>query len=430
MNDPSSVYYAVTGTAILIFVLLSAFFSSAEIAFAKCNKLRFQVMADEGSKTAKLVLKISDSYTDTLSTILVGNNLVNIAGSSLATVVATALLGKAKGETVSTIAMTAVILVFGETIPKIIASAIPDSVAKIYCRPIAAFMFVFRPVVFVVNKFVTLISPLWTPKEKTPEVTSEELVEILDDIEEEGVFSEDESELIKSAIEFTDTMAMDIFTPRVDVFAIDIEDDFDLTDEMYKHSRIPVYRDSIDNIIGILPTKQLMKKIVAGENFNIEELLYEPIFVHKTRTVSSIVEEFREKHRQMAVVVDEYGGTMGILTFEDIAEEIVGDIFDERDRMEPDIEELEENIYEVDGGTNIYDMFDFVDFDEPADFESEYTTVGGWATEMLDKFPDPGDEFTYENLKLTVTEATSVRVLSLKLEVLEKEADEDDEDNE
>lgn len=424
MNDISSVYYTVSGIAILFFVILSAFFSSAEIAFAKCNKLRFQVAADEGSKTAKLVLKVADNYTDSLSTILVGNNLVNIAGSSLATVVATALLGKAKGETLATVVMTAVILVFGETIPKIIASAVPDATAKLYCRPIAFFMVIFKPVVFTVNKFVSLIEPLWTPKDKTPEVTSEELCEILEDIEEEGVFSEDESELIKSAIEFTDTMAMDIFTPRVDVFAIDIEDKFDLTDEMYKHSRIPVYRGSIDNIIGILPTKQLMKQIVAGEEINIAELLYEPIFVHKTRTVSSIVEEFRKKHRQMAVVVDEYGGTMGILTFEDIAEEIVGEIFDERDRMEPDIEQLTENTYAVDGGTNIYDMFDYIDFDEPADFETEYTTVGGWATEMLDKFPDEGDEFIYENLKLTVKEATSVRVLSLELEVLERnEAD-------
>lgn len=426
MRDPNGIYYTVSGIAILLFVILSAFFSSAEIAFAKCNRLRFQKKAEQGQKTAKSVLKICDHYTDSLSTILVGNNLVNIAASSMATVIATGLLGKAKGETVSTIAMTAIILIFGETLPKIIASAVPDATAALYSRPILLFMLLFKPVVFAVNKFVGLLSPLWTPKETLPDVTSEELCEILEDIEEEGVFSEDESELIKSAIEFTDTMAKDIYTPRVDVFAIDIDDEFDLTDEMYKHSRIPVYRGSIDNIIGILPTKQLMKKIAAGEEFRLEELLFEPIFVHMTRTVSSIIEEFRSKHRQMAVVVDEFGGTMGILTFEDIAEEIVGDIFDERDRIEPDIEEVGENLFDVDGGTNVYDMFDSADFDEPADFETEYTTVGGWATEMLDKFPVPGDSFTYENLKLTVLEATSVRVLKLRLEVLPKDEEEEE----
>lgn len=419
MNENVTVFYTVSGVAILIFVLLSAFFSSAEIAFAKCNRIRFQRLAEEGDKTAKLVNKISNNYVDTLSAILVGNNLVNIAASSLATAVATMLLGKAKGETVSTVAMTAVILLFGETLPKIIASAVPDITARIYCRPLLACMFVFRPVVFGVNRFVKLLSPIWTPKEKAPEITGDELCEILEDIEEEGVFTEDESELIKSAIEFTDTTAKDVLTPRVDIFAIDIDDGFDLTDEMYTHSRIPVYRGSIDNIIGILPTKQLMKNIAMGMEPDIEALLYEPIFVHMTRTVSSIVEEFRKKHRQMAVVVDEFGGTMGILTLEDITEELVGDIFDERDRREDEMTLLEDGTYKVDGGMNIYDMFDEVDFDEPADFDTEYTTVGGWATEMLDRFPVPGDSFTFENLKLTVTEATSVRVLCLTLEILE-----------
>ena len=154
-------------------------------------------------------------------------------------------------------------------------------------------------------------------------------------------------------------------------------------------------------------------------------MMYEPTFVHKTRTVSSILEEFRETHRQMAVVVDEYGGTMGILTLEDITEEIVGEIFDERDSVEIDIKAVGENIYEVDAGTNIYDMFDYIDFDEPSDFESDYITVGGWATEMLDKFPEAGDSFTYENLVITVLEAEAVRVIKVKVEVLPEE-DEDD----
>ena len=424
MSEKTAVYYTVSGIALLIFVILSAFFSSAEIAFAKCNKLRFEKYSQEGSRTAALVLRIAEDYTSSLSTILVGNNLVNIAASSLATVVAISLLGRARGETTATIITTAVILVFGETLPKIIAAAIPDSTAKLYARPLYFCMIIFKPIVVVVNKFVNSLAKLWT-KDDQSNVTSEELCEILEDIEEEGVFSEDESDLIRSAIEFTDTMAMDILVPRVDVFAIDIDDPLELSNDLYKHTRVPVYEGSIDNIIGIISTKKLIKAIVSGEEPDIRKLMFEPIFVHKTRTISSILEEFRETHRQMAVVVDEYGGTMGILTLEDITEEIVGDIFDERDSDETDIKAIGENEYEVDGGTNIYDLFDYIDFDEPSDFESDYITVGGWATEMLDKFPEAGDSFTYENLRITVTQAEAVRVITVKVEVLPVD-DEDD----
>ncbi len=424
MND-NFAFYTVSGVALLVFVVLSAFFSSAEIAFAKCNRLRFERAAESGDKTARLVIKICENYTGSLSTILVGNNLVNIAASSLATVVAIALIGRARGETAATVVMTIVILIFGETLPKIIAAAVPDDTARLYVRPLMFFMFIFKPVVLAVNKLVELLSKLWTRDDGEPNVTSEELCEILEDIEEEGVFSEDESELIKSAIEFTDTLARDILTPRVDVTAIDIDKPFELTDDMYKHTRIPVYDGTIDNIVGILSTKVVLREIASGREINIRELMFEPIFVHMTRTVSSILEEFREKHRQLAVVVDEYGGTMGILTLEDITEDIVGEIFDERDVMDPDITELGDNTYEVDGGTNIFDVFDAVDYDEPSDFETEYTTIGGWATEMLDKFPEPGDSFTYENLVITVTEAEAVRVLTVQVKVLPVEEEED-----
>lgn len=420
MNDPTF-FYLVSGIALLIFVILSAFYSSAEIAFAKCNRLRFEKNAEAGDKTAALVLKVCENYTGSLSTILVGNNLVNIAASSLATVVAIRLIGRARGETAATVVMTIVILIFGETLPKIIAAAVPDATARIYARPILFFMVLFKPVVFIVNKFVDVLAKLWTPEEEAPNVTSEELCEILEDIEEEGVFSEDESELIKSAIEFTDTLAKDIIVPRVDVIAIDVDEPFKLTDAMYKHTRIPVYEGSIDNIIGVISTKQLLREIAMEKEIDIRKLMFEPIFVHMTRTISSILEEFREKHRQLAVVVDEYGGTMGILTLEDITEEIVGEIYDERDARDPDITEKDENLYEVDGGTNLFDVFDEIDFDEPADFETEYTTVGGWATEMLDKFPEPGDRFMYENLEITVTEAEAMRVLTLTVKVMPKE---------
>lgn len=413
----TSLFYIISSIGLLILIILSAFYSSAEIAFAKCNRLRFEKNAENGDKTAKLVLRVMDNYTNTISTILVGNNLANIAASSLAVVMAISIFGRSKGETISTIFITIIVLIFGETVPKIIAASIPDSTARVYVRPILFFHYLFLPIVFVVGKFVSWLSPLWTPKEETPDVTSEELIEILDDAEEEGVFTEDESELIKSAIEFTEVTAKDILIPRVEVEAIDIDEPLEISSDLFKHTRLPVYRESIDNIIGIVSTKQLLKEIASGKAVNIEKIMFEPMFVHMTRTISSILEEFRKNHRQLAVVVDEYGGTMGILTLEDITEEIVGEIFDERDPVEIDIKQIGENLYEVDAGTNIYDVFDFIGFEEPSDFDSEYTTIGGWTTEMLDKFPRIFDEFTYENLTITVTDAEPVHVNKLQIRV-------------
>ncbi|MDD4125715.1 MAG: hemolysin family protein [Eubacteriales bacterium] len=400
---------------ILLFVILSAFYSSAEIAFAKANAIRIRKQAENGDKTAKHAKYINDNYTNSLSAVLMGNNLVNIAASSAATVIFVAHLGRTKGQPVASVVITLVILIFGETLPKILASTIPDKLARMYAVPLRLSMLLYYPVVRAVEKLVKLIEPLWTPKERAPLVTAEELCEMVDNIEDEGIFTEDEGHLIKSAIEFTDTTAMDILVPRVDVFAVDIEDEeLEITEEFYRYSRIPVYRDTIDNIIGILPTKKLLREIAEGKKYNLEELLYPPIFVHMTKTVSSIIDEFRKKRQQMAVVVDEYGGTMGILTMEDITEEIVGNIFDERDVVEDDIRMTGENVYEVDGSTNIYDMFDILDW-EPSDFETEYTTVGGWATEMLDKFPENGDNFTFMRVNVTVLEAHSMRVEKLRV---------------
>lgn len=266
----------ITTILIIIFVILSAFYSSAEIAFAKANAIRIKKQAESGDKTAKREKYINDNYTMSLSTLLVGNNLVNIAASSAATVLFVAHLGQAKGQSVATVVITLVIITFGETLPKIIASAIPDKLARFYALPLRFSMIVYYPMVRVVDKMVKWVEPFWTPKEKAPLVTAEELYEMVDNIEDEGVFTEDEGELIKSAIEFTDTNAMDILVPRVDVFAIDIDEEIQITDEFYRYSRIPVYRGSIDNIIGILPTKKLLREIAAGNEYNLEEMLNPP----------------------------------------------------------------------------------------------------------------------------------------------------------
>lgn len=411
----------------VLLVALSAFFSSCEITFARANKKRLKDAAASGNRRAASAVYIDENYTRSLSTILVGNNLVNIAASSAATVFFVVLMDLKNGEALATFVTTLVLITFGETLPKIIAADRPDQLALIYSRPLRGLMYAFKPVVSAVEALVKRISPLWTPKDKAPQTTTDELQIILEDAEEQGVFTEEEGELISSAIEFSDIMAMEILTPRVDMIAIDIdEEELTLTPEMLRHSRIPVYRDTIDNIVGILPTKLYMKARLTNDRVDIEPLLVPPVYVHKTRMISSIIREFRRNHLQMAVVLDEFGGTMGILTMEDIMEEIVGEIFDERDEVEEEFVEVADNAYQVDGGMNVYDFFDAVKYEPPKDFETEYTTMGGWATECLDRFPRPGDEFDYDRLHVTVLEAQPRRVNTLRVNVAPKEDGEEE----
>lgn len=405
----------------VLLVLCSAFFSSSEISYASANKLHIRSAAENGSKRAKRVLGIQEQFTKLLSTILVGNNLVNIAFSSVMTLLLTENLGS-RGEQAAPLLSTAVLLVCGEIIPKLIGSSRADRLVYLYVGPLRFFMLLFTPVVAVVNAVVSRISRIWTPKETEPEVTDDELVTILETIEEEGVFTEQESELIKSAIEFSDVMALDIFVPRVDVAAFNVEDGLETLlqdDELLSYSRIPVYQETIDHILGILSTKKLLKSAVTqplGE-IRMEDLLSPPVYVHKTRTISSILRELLKKHLMMAVVVDEFGGTMGILTLEDILEEIVGDIYDESDEVEEDVVAEGENTYTVDGSMNIEDFFEYVEY-TPPDFDSEYTTMGGWAVEMLDRFPKKGDHFVWDRFDVTVTAAEAMRVEQLKIRLL------------
>lgn len=410
---------------LILLVSLSAFFSSAEIAFASSNKLRIKNAADNGDRRAKIAIFINDNFPRFLSTVLVGNTLVNIAFSSVATMLAVEFF-PTHADLIAGIGSTVLLLIFGEILPKIIG--LNNSVDVVYqsSRPIRVLMYAFLPFTAGVSAVVNKLSPLWTPENTEPTVTDEELVDILDTIEDEGVFTEREGELIRSAIEFSDVTAREILVPRVDVDAFDINDDIsELLDneDLLSYSRIPVYDDTIDNIIGILSTKRLIKAVIAGEEVDLKAMLSEPLFVHKTRNISSILKEFRMKRIHMAVVVDEFGGTMGILTLEDIMEEIVGEIYDESDDVEEGIVNTSKDSYEVDGGLNIHDMFEIIDF-EPRNFDSEYTTVGGWAVEMLDRFPVAGDTFQYQNLSVTVLEAEAMRVERLRIEI-NRESSED-----
>ncbi len=414
---------------VIFLIALSAFFSSTEIAFAQANKARIKSLADDGDKKAVRAQSIIDDYVHAISTILVGNDLVNIAATSVVTLLCTGHYFKdnSNAELIASGIATLLLLIFGEIFPKLLAADHANSLTLSGSGLLRFFMKLFKPIVIVVSGLVKALSPLWTPKKEIPDMTDEELELVVDSIQEEGVISESEGELIKSAIGFSDITARDILIPRVDMIAYDIDDPLEelLADaDAMSCSRIPVYRENIDHIIGILPTKQLMKAVLMEETVDVESMLVEPVFVHMTKPAKEILQEFRENRTNMAVVLDEYGGTMGILTTEDILEEIVGEIYDETDEVEQDYKELSQDTFLVEGDLNIEDAFEVIGY-EPKDFESEYTTVSGWVTEQLNRFPEAGDSFDYDALHVKVMSVQGPIVEQVEIHVDRKAEEED-----
>lgn len=409
---------------LLVLVFFSAFFSAAEICYATVNKLRVKKAFEKNEKNAKVTNDLCSNLSSTTTAILVGNNLVNIAASSLSTILFTKLVGDVNGPLVATAVMTAVILTFGEIIPKTIGTKFNYRLSFVFSKPIKFFSVIFKPIIFLVNKLIKRLAKKWNKDEdKEPTVTDEELITMVETIEEEGFIDSSESELIKSAIDFMDITAHEIMIPRVDIFAYDINDDInELIKDMdiYNHSRIPVYDDSLDNIMGIVKTRDILSCYLSKKAIIVKDMLSEPLYVHMTKPISAILHELKKSHKHMAIVKDEYGGTMGLLTMEDILEELVGDILDETDVTEEEYKKISENEYIIDGTMNIYDFFEIVNYDA-RDFESEYTTVGGWATDVLERFPVVDDKFDFENLSITIEEVGEFRVEKLKVEIKAKE---------
>ena len=402
---------------IVICLAFSAFFSGSEIAYASANKVRLKIAAETGNKRAKIAHYISEHFDDALTTILIGNNLVNIAASSISTVIAISLMGES-GTIVATIVMTIIILTLGEITPKIIAKQQCDKFVLLVSYPLRFLMYVLKPIIVVVVGFVNLISKLWKSDNiNEPSVTEEELVSIIESVEEEGVIDRERSDLLQSALEFSDITVEEILTPRTDMVAIDINDSMDAIIETAlesPYSRIPVYEDSIDNIIGILHLGRFLRKLADNKEIDIRSILIDARFVHKTMKLPDLFDELKNRRLQMAIVTDEYGGTMGCITMEDILEELVGDIWDEADEIVNEFRITGENTYEVSGDLSLRDFFDYVDIDD-RDFESDYSTVGGWAIEMIDDLPSIGDTFKYKNLTIRVIALDGLRVTKLSV---------------
>ncbi len=399
---------------IVVCVYLSGFFSGSEMAYSSVNLLRLENEMDDGNEKAGVALYIAKHFDDALGAILIGNNLVNIACSSLGSVAVILLLKDDSKTWIATLLITIAVIIFGETIPKITAKKGANTVAMRYAYPVRILMFVLKPLVMLVVFLVNLITrPM---KGDAPAEDSEEKVEelhsIIETAEDEDVLDEEQSELVQAAIDFSDVSANEAKTARVDVVAIDIEDSWEDILQVLEeapYTRVPVYEDSIDHVIGILHMNHFLKALTEGSPVDIRSLLMEPCYVYKTMKLPEVLEEFRKARQHIAIVVDEYGGTTGVITMEDVLEQMVGEIWDETDQVEEDLVKRTDYEYEIDGTMPIDDFLELVGIKED-DFGYESVTVGGWTIEEFGKFPNVGDTFRFENFTVTVLAMDEHRV--------------------
>ena len=398
-----NLYLIIAGIAVCI--ALSAFCSSSEMAYSSCNTIRLEGMKDDGSKRAALALLITERFDDALSAILIGNNLANIGASSLASVLVILITGGEEYAWLATLILTILVIIFGETIPKISTKKNPNTVALRHARPVRFMMVALWPLIWLVVKLIHLITCKLPEQDAgSPEEAVEELQSIIETAEVEDVLDEDQSELLQAAIDFADVSALEVMTARVDVCAIDIDDDWDdilAVIEEAPYSRLPVYEDSIDNIIGVLYLNHFLKALSDGDRVDIRKLLMPTCYVYKTMKLPAVLNQLRRAKQHLAVVTDEYGGTLGVLSMEDVLEQIVGDIWDETDTVEQEMVCRGEGEYELEGTMLLAEFLETLGINED-DFEAESSTVGGWTLEMFGGFPRVGDSFRHENMTVTV----------------------------
>ena len=407
----------------LFCVMMSAYFSATETAFSSLNRTKIRTLCEKGNKKAKLVNKLLDNYDSLISTILIGNNIVNIAGASLGTVLFVDLMGNI-GATVSTAVVTVVVLIFGEITPKSIAKDNPEKFSMFSAPLIRTLIFFFTPLNLIFSGWKKLISKIFKV-ESDNKMSQEELLMLVEEVEEEGTIDEEESSLLKNAIEFSDLKAEDILTHRVDIEAVSTEDTKEDIAKVFtdtKFSRLPVYEETIDHIVGIIHQKDFYYGPGLTDK-PISEIMTSPIFVLKSEPLSELLRLLQENKSHVAVVLDEYGGTLGIVTLEDILEELVGEIWDEHDEVTEDYTSIGENLWLIDCLENLDDFAKQYDLN----IESESISVGGWVMEQMGKIPDVGDSFEYDNVSVTVTELDGQRVSQIRMQVTPKPEDEEEE---
>ena len=406
-----SIYWYIAG--IIVCVFLSNYFSAAEMAYSSCNRMRLENAMEDGSKRAAIAVKIIDRYDNALSAILIGNNLVNIACSSLGSLAVIFIAGE-EYAWLSTVIITILVIVFGETIPKICAKGSANRIALRDSYVIRTLTIILMPLIWIVVGLINLLTGRLKGEDSDAdeEAAVEELSSIIETAEDEDVLDEDRSELVQAAIDFSDVSAYEVMTARVDVNAIDIEDDLDeifRTIDEAQYSRIPVYQDSIDNVIGVLYINHILKALTGEETPDIRSMLMPTCYVYKTMKLPAVLGALRKAKQHLAIVTDEYGGTLGVVSMEDVLEQLVGDIWDETDEVEQEVIERPDGQYELDGDMLIDDFFELLEIEEEA-LDAESETVGGWTIEMFGAFPNVGDSFEFDNFSATVLEMDGLRV--------------------
>lgn len=402
--------------ALIVLVALSAFFSATETAYMSLNRVRIKNMANDGDRRARRVMKLLDSYDSLLATVLIGNNIVNISSASIATVLFVSFF-KNNGATISTVVMTVVVLIFGEITPKSLAKEAADSFALKVSGPVTVLNTLFFPLSFLLIHLKSAVSRL-IRVEKSSGMTEDELLTLVDEAEQDGGIDSGEKELFHNVIEFTDLDAGDILTPRIDVVAIDIEETPKELQELFEEtgfSRIPVYRDTIDNIVGVVNEKDFHRHLRDTEN-TIESILQPALFIPASVKISELLKRLQQEKVHIAVVVDEFGGTEGIVTIEDIVEELVGEIWDEHDTVAAEMREIGKDTFAVPAATELSEFFERFGVEE----ETEVSTVNGWVTAHIGKIPAVGDTFDFENLTVRVTATDEQRASEIEVTVHEK----------
>ncbi|KEI02351.1 HlyC/CorC family transporter [Clostridium botulinum] len=399
---------------LLILIGLSALFSASETALTSLSKIRIRQMKEEGIKRAEIVDKLVDNTNKMLSAILVGNNVVNIGASALATSIAINQFGE-KGVTISTVVMTIVVLIFAEITPKSLASSNPEKVSLGVAKYIEFITVVLNPIAVVFTYITKGILKIFGVNADTskPFITEEELKTMLDVSHEEGVLEITERKMIYNVFEFGDSQVKDVMIPRADIVALDINSSYDEIVETFKmqqFSRIPIYEEEIDNVIGILHVKNLV--LASKENFDIRDIIHEPYFTYEYKKTTELFEEMRKQRISLTIVLDEYGGTVGLITMEDLVEEIVGDIEDEYDEHNIGIEVIKEDEYIIDGSIKIDEVNDMIG----TNIESEdFDTIGGFVIGELGRFPEQGEMIEYMNVKFIIEEIDRNRIKKLKV---------------
>ena len=405
-------------TLLIIMLLISAYFSAAESAFLNYSKSRMKNLSANNRK-ANMVLRLEDNYDKLMSTVLIFKIIANITVASLTILIFSEMFVR-NGMVISTVIAILAVLVFGELIPKGLANMAPDKTATMFAPSIRFFVYICTPVNFLLSALKKLVYTL-TKAEELPSFTEDELRTMIDDVESEGVINKSESDLIRSAIEFNETVAEDIYTPRIDIVGIEENESLDSIKEKFilsGYSRLPVFVGDMDNIIGVLHEKDFYQALNRKEK-EINRLISKTIFITPNKKISELLKELQLSKAHMAVVIDEYGGTEGIVTMEDIIEELVGEIWDEHDEVIEWFKKIEDDTYLISCNADVEDMFDLLDIE--IDEELYITTVNGFVTMLFEGIPVEGGKIVYKNLDITVTKAEAKRVIEIKVERIKAE---------